>query len=216
MNKNFFLAGFMVLQKMYGAIEEEVIEFYWILLKGYSDEDGQKMFENITKTFIPTTQVKFPLPPHFIEAIEGKLKDRSILALIELKKAISSHGRYKSVSFGDGAIHEAVMQLGGWPFICSREEEWWQFNEKRFHQIYNSASLCLDRCPSRLVGLHEMENAGRSYGFTPAQINFVKEQCKTVEIKWIGYKQISENKPIINDDSELIIKQLTNKLKLEE
>lgn len=216
MNREIFLAGFMVLQKMYGAIDEEVIDFYWSSLKCYSDVDGKKMFENITKTFIPTMQVKFPLPPHFIEAVEGNAKNRSVLALIALKKAISSYGRYKSVSFGDDALHEAVMQLGGWPFVCNCNEEWWQYNEKRFHQIYNAAILCLDQCPSRLMGLHEIENAGKLYSFTPAQINLVREQCKTIEIKWIGYKQIPENKPIINDDSELIIKQLTNKLKLEE
>jgi hypothetical protein len=157
-----FKTGIAYLQKIYGKkIDDDVYKNYWGILKDYSDEEFKKMLENIAKTFIPTSQVPFPLIPHFLGAIGAAGASKSQLAVMAVKTALIKYSAYDTVSFGDSAIHETIRQLGGWIEFCNLPSDWWQFNEKRFIQIYEAAQI-YNSGINKLCGIFELENAGKN------------------------------------------------------
>jgi hypothetical protein len=83
-----------------------------------------------------------PTPATIREAAEGDIETRAVLALAELKQAMSHSGRYRSVRFQDAALMCYVEQCGGWPQICEdysqlsqRDLGFWEQNFKKTYTI---------------------------------------------------------------------------------
>lgn len=195
MTEKVFKIGILFLSETYGKkLKDEIIEVYWGILKDYSGEEFKKMLENIVKTFIPTSQVPFPLIPHFLGAIGAAGASRSQLAVMAVKTALEKYGAYDTVSFGDPAIHETIRQFGGWIEFCNLPADWWQFNEKRFSQIYEAAQK-YNSGINKLCGIFELENAGKDTSkWTDTQREMIERQKNPKEIKWQGFKQLDYKK----------------------
>lgn len=214
MNEKSFKTGILFLSEAYGKkLKDEIISMYWEILKEYSDVEFKKMLEGLIKTFIPTSQVPFPLIPHFLEAVGDNVKTKAQLAVMAVKNAIAKVGPYNSVTFGDRALHETIHQFGGWVEICEWDQEKWQFNEKRFLSVYDAACSS-GQGADRLIGIHERENMGKNVSdFTEEQKKFLEDQKKPVEISWKGFKQIGNtDKKMIESQPEQLCSVLNSLL----
>jgi len=195
MNEETFKTGILFLSETYGKkLKDEIIEAYWGILKEYSDEDFKKMLENIVKSFIPTSQVPFPLIPHFLGAVGAAGASRSQLAVMAVKTALRKYSAYDTISLGDPALHETIRQLGGWVEFCNLPGDWWQYNEKRFIQIYEAAQIN-NTGIDKLCGIYELENAGKdTTNWTEEQKKTIEDQKRPKELKWQGFKQLDYKK----------------------
>jgi hypothetical protein len=185
MNKNLFLEGMAFLQKLYGKkLEDEIINVYWNMFKNYSDEQFKTMQTNIVKSFVPTSQVPFPVPAQFLSAAGVSGGNRSRLAVQAVIDASNNPGPYRSVSFGDPALHETIVRFGGWPAVASWDSDKWQFVEKSFVATYE-ANLVFNNGPSRLVGICEFENGKKS--LSENHLAIAEKQNEVRIVIWVGF-----------------------------
>jgi hypothetical protein len=86
---------------------------------------------------------------------------RAIIAWDALRRAIASHGSYRSVDFDDPLVNATVRNLGGWSKICGTgTEEFEKWTRKEFERVY--LSLCASGASTEacayLVGATEHRN----------------------------------------------------------
>jgi hypothetical protein len=215
MNENTFKSGMAMMSKLFGkTLEDEIIPAYWNILKQLSDNDFLKIQGNLIKTFIPTSQVPFPLPAHFLNAggLSGQNRSKAAIAAI-----LAASNPYRSVSFGDLALHATIERLGGWPTVASWTLDDWQFKEKSFLSAYESAIASGEDGPLKLMGIYEFENADKK--FEGKQLAFAEKMKEPALIEWVGFdKNIAnriENKSQKNKLFENVgidIKQLTENI----
>jgi hypothetical protein len=183
MNENTFKAGMAMMSKLFGKVlEDEIIPAYWNILKQLSDDDFIKIQGNLIKTFIPTSQVPFPLPAHFLSAggLSGPNRSKNAISAI-----LSAANPYRSVSFGDLALHAVIERFGGWPLVASWTLEDWQFKEKSFLGAYEAAIAAGEKGPVKLMGIFEFENHDKV--FEGKQLEFTKRQAETSLVSWVGF-----------------------------
>lgn len=212
MNNQTFMAGIAVLSKLFGfEPENEIINAYWNILNKVSDDDFIKIQKSLIENFIPTSQVPFPLPAHFLKALGLDIETKTKLAILAIKN--SSCNPYQSVSFGDRALHRTIETFGGWPIVACWDLEKWQYNEKQFALTYQA--VLKDRSgPTRLAGIFEYENAGKK--FAPNQSALANKGNETEYIEWKGFdhsvyqlENKTEKQKLING----IVDNITSKIK---
>jgi hypothetical protein len=140
-------------QKVFVSSELAKLEvFYGIKLSEYAREVYVEEFcrlaperlvaavERVRNTWTPTAANPFPPIYVFLEGA-GKVseKDEAALAIMVLKKATSSTGAYNSVSFCDPALHQVIINNGGWLYFC--REINWDIWEGRIRDDYRVAKL---------------------------------------------------------------------------
>lgn len=100
----------------------------------------------------------------------GKSEDKAVLALNKLERAMSSVGKYRSVSFDDPFIMATVSAMGGWPKICCMEQDEWKWARKDFDKIYRAFSTQAAsnlQIPEHLPGIEERDNSANGYDVQP-------------------------------------------------
>lgn len=104
----------------------------------------------------------FPTPADIVAQIEGDASTRETIAWGRVFDAISAHGMYASVDFGDPAIHAALEAMGGWVAVCqSGEAETWL--RKRFAEEYRAAVKGGRSGPRQLSGICDTSNAANGH-----------------------------------------------------
>lgn len=96
----------------------------------------------------------------------GKSEDKAVLALNKLERAMSSVGKYRSVTFDDPFITATVSAMGGWPKICCMEQDEWKWARKDFDKIYRAFSqqpIASLQIPEHLPGIEERDNSANGY-----------------------------------------------------
>jgi hypothetical protein len=185
MTESAFKAGISFLIKMFGAkIDDEVYVAYWNILKTFDDVVFREMQQTLIKNFIPTSQVPFPVPAQFLSAAGVSGGNRSRLAVQAVIDASNNPGPYRSVSFGDPALHETIVRFGGWPAVASWDSDKWQFVEKSFVATYE-ANLVFNNGPSRLVGICEFENGKKS--LSENHLAIAEKQNEVRIVIWVGF-----------------------------
>jgi|WetSurSiteA1Bulk_404760.scaffolds.fasta_scaffold05821_6 hypothetical protein len=187
MTKEIFASCIGILESVFGAAKKELIQFLREKFIGLEDEYFKQATSKIIDTFKPTAQTPFPLPVHFNEALGLSGENRTRLAINAVKRA-QHVGPYRSVSFGDRALHEAVLRFGGWPTVCDWKLQDWEFNEKKFAGCYE-ANLLWNSGPDYLVGLCEEENSQKYHKFNDIQKQHAIRNSGISEIDWIGYDE---------------------------
>jgi len=185
MNDSTFKAGIAFLSNMYGKkCDDQTVSAYWNILKKYSDENFKMMLENLTENFIPTSQVPFPLIPHFLQACGASGRARGRIAI----RAIMESGQtaYGSVNFGDRALHATINHFGGWPVVARWGHIDWGYKEKAFLETYEANRLS-DCGPEYLPGLTELDAATKDIStWNQIQIEDLKRQSQPSLISWSG------------------------------
>lgn len=189
MNENTFKSNFVLLEKLYGKnIDVEIVKLYWNHFKSISDEKFNHICEQIRLSFVPSSTVPFPTIAHFVEISGIGGENRARQAVKALVNAIWKGSAYRSVSFGDPALHETIERFGGWPHMAKNcDAEWWQFNEKNFIACYESSYQSGACYQLKCKGICEEENTGRL--LTEKQKAFAEQQKVTHYIEWVGFDE---------------------------
>ena len=153
-----------LLQAMFGAsLSKVVIKVYHGRLKdNLTVEELKAACRWLSDNWKPTASLKFPVIADFIKN-SGKISedDRAQKAIEAVRKAVSKVGSYKSVSFGDSALHRTIKASAGcWPSICQWTDEQWKYNEKKFKEMYLSQLRAGGVETLHLGGHHETDPLG--------------------------------------------------------
>ncbi|TWO17976.1 hypothetical protein YZ82_08185 [Campylobacter hyointestinalis] len=138
---------------------EQIDGYYWVLSR-YDLNEFKLACANLLKTHKYNT---LPLPATFVELLEPKTEDLSIVAFDTLDKAVQRYGAYKSVSFEDKTINAVVEALGGWVDICNKDAEEWKWFKKEFITTYESFKRLGRESSGYLLGLSEQQNRFSGY-----------------------------------------------------
>jgi hypothetical protein len=126
-----------------------------------------------------------PMPSDVVKALQGTMVDRSLIAWGKLLDAMQRVGAYNSVSFDDGAIHAAVVDMGGWPAVCRSKFEDMPHMQRRFCELHRAYSARPDiPYPPRLVG--EFESTNRAAGKRVAPPLLVGDPKKAQQVMALG------------------------------
>jgi hypothetical protein len=201
MTENFFKIGMAFMQKIFGAkIGDDILTAYWNLLKDMSNDEFKNIQQNLISTFIPSSQVPFPLPAHFLQAAGKSGESRAKLAVMAVISASYKIDSYYSVSFGDPALHETIDRFGGWPTLCRWSLDDWRFQEKNFIACYEAA-LISNSGKSKCIGIFESENSNKILS------DEFKERLKkfheTRFCYWIGFNHKTITNKNDNDQKQI-------------
>jgi len=188
MIKENFITQISAMQAYYGKnIKSEIVALYWNSLKDISDELFNSMVSYIMENFIPSSQVPFPLIAHFKGAAGLSGESRVQSAITTIKQAVERFGAYKSVDFGDPALHAVINRFGGWPEICSWGNKGeWKFQEKNFLNAYKCA-LESNENAGPVSGLFEIDNNGKDDRlWSDRQKQFAIGNSKPRQMEWRG------------------------------
>jgi hypothetical protein len=105
-----------------------------------------------------------------VKALKGTQTDRSLVAWGKVLGAISSAGSYASVAFDDTAIHDAILDLGGWPAVCQSSEDELQHLQRRFCASHRTHSARAVPSVPYLVGIAEATNRGNGKPVSPPRL----------------------------------------------
>lgn len=199
MERSSFMASMVSLQAYFRkTITDPVLDMYYKNLKQYADEIFAHALIKIFHNFHPSSTVPFPLIADFMEAIGDTAENRAQLAVIAVKRAAESIGSYRSVDFGDPALHATINRFGGWPEIANWANHGkWEFQEKNFMRAYISAYESGEEAPP-VMGHFEMDNMKKNeMAFDEYQTKKYIEGKTAVRIQWRGADfshQVENNK----------------------
>jgi hypothetical protein len=206
MDNKTFVSCIGLLQSIFGQANPELVKHLLGKFKDAPDELFKSACSKIIDTFKPTSQIPFPLPAHFNDAMGLSGNNRAVLAVAAVKSAGSSIGPYSSVSFGDRAIHEAINHFGGWVVVSNWHDEDWKFQERKFIDVYE-ANLAAGNGPDHLTGLCENDFYLKGSLLPPERKAVFLEKIKPREIIWHGYTKIQ-----ITQKSEPVQQQITGEV----
>lgn len=171
MKSEIFKLNIGKLQKYYNhQLDDDIYKFYFDALKHLGDDSFMKVIENIIKSsFRPTVRNPFPLIADFLKEAGESLEDRAVNITGHVKKAISKHGAYESLDFGDSALHATIRGYGGWQQICKWTYDDWKMKETAFINSYKASTKINTSNETHLVGIHEGNNIGRYNVVPPKQ-----------------------------------------------
>lgn len=108
-----------------------------------------------------------PRPADLVRQLQGTHTDRALLAWGKVYAAIGSIGAYASPDFADPAVHQAIVDMGGWPALCRSQVDELPFLQKRFCDAFRTyAKRGAPDAPLRLAGEHEQANVALGYAWT--------------------------------------------------
>lgn len=179
-----------LLQGIYGELADPLFAFYWNKFKGTDDERFKNATNSIINSFKPTSTEKFPCPARFVEALGDDEQTIVNLAVGAVKRAASTYGVYKSLSFGDRALHAAIMRFGGWPQVASWDDEQWRYREKNFIATYEAEKFSCAG-PDHLMGLAEIDYDNRRFDISPDRSGYFAASIFVHDVPWKGYQRIA-------------------------
>lgn len=200
------------LQAAFNSISDDFFKLLWNRLKNVDDLEFEKTVSEIIDTFKPTSSEPFPSISRFIEIINLNADKIAVLAVGAVKNAAGRIGPYKSISFGDRAIHATIEHFGGWPEVSNWHDREWGFNERKFIDTYKSYRST-NSGPVKLCGLSEEDFKLNSGNYTPSRLIAAKKIIKAVDYNWYGFNTLIEDKS--REKKQLpLIDELVNKLSI--
>jgi hypothetical protein len=202
MNEKTFKAQIAFMSSIFGhQLTDENYKIYWELFKPYSDADFNQMCTNLLKSFSPTSQVPFPVPAHFLQSIAAAGRNRARMAVNAIINAAGRIGPYRSISFGDRALHATIYRFGGWAEMCNWSQDDWKFQERNFIESYE-AQQSLNSGPDHLPGICEYENDQKA--LSGRQLELANEAKRVAHCEWAGYTDLQIEHKDENDIAGLI------------
>lgn len=131
-------------------------------LEPYAIEAIERAFDAHARD--PKAGAFMPKPADLIRLLDGTHEDRAAIAWSKVYRAITSVGGYATVAFDDGAIHTAIVDLGGWPSMCAGTIDELPFLQRRFCAAYTAHAKAQSPHPPKLLGIHDITNAVGGYG----------------------------------------------------
>jgi len=159
-----FTVTIAYLQTLFGhKLTDEVRDVYRVAIGELSDDSFKSAVATLVRNFVPTSQVPFPLPAHFLAAVGASGAQAVMQAMALLKTVIQRNGYYDSVSFSDKAMHRTIQAMGGWIAVSNWTDRDWQLNEGRFIEYYKASRGAGNDGPEYLPGFFEIDNRTRGH-----------------------------------------------------
>lgn len=139
------------------TIDSAVLTAYWRALRTLDRTAFARGIERALETC-----ERFPSAAE-LRRLSGvpSVSDRAQIAWEVVDIAISRHGAYRTVDFGDPATHSAVRSLGGWVWLCSQgADQLARFTRRDFVKAYEAYTHAGPDANSALPlrGLAELRN----------------------------------------------------------
>lgn len=195
--KKYIVLKLNELTKFFRVKEDEVSTESLVMMadtiyKNLNQDQFVYALNEIMKNWKPEYGVKFPYPADFINISKGTSEERASLAWEAVLKAISKHGAYASIDFGDQTIHRVIKLFGGWPEVCKCETEKLHFFERDFKNSYtanlSNEFISFGDESDYLPGINETSNSNKGFRSDP----IVKIQIQATPV----YKLGSDSKKI--------------------
>lgn len=183
-----------LLQRQFGEIKKERMPDYFDALEFLTNEQFEKAAKNLIFEFVPTAACLFPVPAQIIKAASLDRQSTTQELIDMLRKTIRAVGGWRSVDFGNLALHSVIDRWGGWDTICDWGQEEWDINEGRFKIALECAIKNDDRGPEYLPGIHEKENGFLSDNY------FVRIRRRNGQVVYLSHYKTGEKiEPIKNN-----------------
>jgi hypothetical protein len=118
-----------------------------------------------------------PKPADLVRQLAGTTTDRALLAWQRVQNAMRSLGAYASPDFRDPVLHQAIVDLGGWPALCRTPVDELPFLQKRFCDLHRTLTARgAPDAPLRLAGEHEASNVALGHAAAGAPMTRVEQQ----------------------------------------
>lgn len=120
----------------------------------------------------PDTGQFCPKPADVVRMVGGTTKDAALMAWNKVMEAVSRAGSYRSVCFDDPIINRCLLDMGGWPQLCGKQEDELPFVERNFcdrYRAYKTHGQAPGH-PAYLVGLNEAMNAQNGFRSDPPML----------------------------------------------
>jgi len=139
-------------------LTKTLADIYWKALEPFPDAVCCDAFK-----YLILHSKFFPKPSEFLEILEGRDKDQSIIAWMKVLRALRGVGTYQSIEFDDHAIHSAIKTMGGWVAFGDILEKDLPWKQREFERIYNIVSRYRENHPGYLPGRTELQNFAAGY-----------------------------------------------------
>jgi hypothetical protein len=192
-------------------LSKPLLDIYWRCLEPYSFE----LIRTALKAHMlhPDGGQFMPKPADVLRIINGDSETRALQAWSKVLHAIRMVGSYDSIVFDDPLIHAAIMDLGGWPNLCSNDTKALVFIGKQFERIYSSyLQKSPTHYPKQLTGQSNYQNSQASCPLKT--IRFLGNKANALQVWQSGcdpaeYTHHNAGTSINNSQ----LKTLTNELK---
>jgi len=159
MTRELFASSMGFLQSIVGhTLTDGARGAYWTALKDMPDDTFKQAVSELVKGFVPTSQVPFPVPAHFLRSTGQDNESRVSRVMGILQQSTIRVGAYSSIDFKDKALHTTITRFGGWIAVCKWTEKDWQLNTRAFSDAYAAALRFGENGPKHLAGIYESQN----------------------------------------------------------
>lgn len=125
-----------------------------------------------------------PKPADIVRQLEGSFTDRSLVAWGAVYQAMKDIGAYRSVDFGNPAIHQAIADMGGWTKICRADLSELPHIQRRFCESFRAyAKRGTFDAPKSLPGEFELANAKLG---SETKVYQIKHAMRTSDLEKLG------------------------------
>lgn len=106
----------------------------------------------------------FPKPAELIELLHGSSEDQAETAWGRFLDALTHHGSYSSVDFGDPVLHAVIAtQFGGWHETWKLKTDELRFAHVEFVKLYRAFRKTGRGAAGHCAGQHELQNLENGY-----------------------------------------------------
>jgi hypothetical protein len=159
MEKKLFTESMAYLATLYGkAMEPGVLQLYWMVVKGWENDQWEKSVAEVIGKFKPTAQCPFPVPADFVGASGGSIDDRATTAVNRLISYLEKTGSYADMDTGDPILHATVQRFGGISEVSKWTYEDWKFMGKQFKETYRAMTLSGEEGVKLVAGINSIVN----------------------------------------------------------
>ncbi len=150
-------------------VSEQIMDIWWATLKPYDIAD---VCRALTKHISDPERGQYaPKPADVIrflacgekEQLEN-LKGKAEMQWLRVLQAIKGCGAHRTPKFKDPVTAAVVTSIGGWPFLCAKDQDQLNWTQKEFVATYlEFEKRPLNELPNNVAGLadlqaHKLEN----------------------------------------------------------
>jgi hypothetical protein len=159
---------------LYGKskLSEFALSLWWGAMEHYTLREVQVGLTRHIQN--PDNGQFFPKPADVTRAIGGTTADSAALAWSKVDRAVRSVGGYQDVAFDDAYIHAAIVDMGGWITLCSKNDSEWPFVQREFENRYRGYATrrAVPEYLPVLIGIASASNEVNRHQFRPELRHF--------------------------------------------
>lgn len=144
-------------------VSDQLMNIWWASLKPYSIDD---VCNALTRHIADPERGQYqPKPADVIRFLTvsdkqqlENLQGQAEMQWMNVTRAISKCGTYRTPKFKDPITAAVVSSLGGWPALCSKTERDLEFLRKQFASMYvEFENRPIEQLPHHVAGLEDIQ-----------------------------------------------------------